>query len=264
MLPGVEPGSASPPAPAPRPPSVCRSRPRFPAALAGSSLACLPGLGLHSCWAPTGCRSQALCLRDHPNPPCILTQTTAGSLLKGCWNFTQELTSGARHWPPNLAPSPTPACPPQSCLSETPACPFRSPGRQQGCLQSLQPRSHTRRSPSPGPAGAGRRGPRCSQRRPGRTALPRALHPGAGALTAGLDLLRPGTRVKERAGRMVLWAGLSRRTKRTGVPGRVRAGFEKAVPDSAAAQAEEGWGQTDALNTRDTLHLAAPVSVFSK
>ena len=26
------------------------------------------------------------------------------------------------HWPPNQAPSPTPACPPQSCLSETPAC----------------------------------------------------------------------------------------------------------------------------------------------
>ena len=62
--------------------------------------------------------------------------------------------------------------------------------------------------------------------------------------------------------------GSAGRIKRTGCPRQVRgAGFEEnAEPDSAMGVGlrDRGEGQTDALNTHDTLYLAVPVSAFSK
>ena len=52
----------------------------------------LPGLGLLLLgrFPGPGCRSQALCLVTIPTLPWILTRNTAGSLLYGCWDFTQN------------------------------------------------------------------------------------------------------------------------------------------------------------------------------
>lgn len=114
-------------------------------------------------------------LSDHPNPPLDSHPNYCRLALERLLGLHSELTSGARHWPPNLAPSPTPACPPQSCLSETPACPFRSPGTaSEGAFRSLSSPAPT--PPQPQPRARWRRSPRsplCSQRRPARTPLSR-------------------------------------------------------------------------------------------
>lgn len=188
MLPwsGAGPASSS----LPRPPPSFRLGHRFPPLLsqappwpAPARPGAPPAGALSRPWLPFS----GSVLRDHPNPPLHSHPNYCRLALERLLELHSELTSGARHWPPNLAPSPTPACPPQSCLSETPACPFRSPGTaQQGCLQeSLQPRSHPAAAPAQGPLAQVAEVPALQSAAPRpHPALPRASHPGAGALTA--------------------------------------------------------------------------------
>ena len=73
------------------PPALLPSgSPVSPAALSSSSLACTCLAWGSSCWGvflALAAVLMALCLLIIPTLPWILTRTTAGSVLNGCWDF---------------------------------------------------------------------------------------------------------------------------------------------------------------------------------